>query len=191
MEACSGAHQWVREFEKFGHTVRLMARKFVVLYRMSGKRGKNDAADAAAIAEAVTCPNMRFVLLKSIKQQSRLFVHRARQGYVEQRTALINRIRGRLSELGIVLLLKAATVRRVAHNHLEDLPGWCNTVVGDALSELTHLDERFAQYDKYIAQVAADNQQLRQLMQLSGIGPTTASAIVATVGRSHDFSCGR
>ena len=68
MEACSGAHQWAREFEKFGHTVRLMARKFVVLYRMNGKRGKNDAADAAAIAEAVTCPNMRLVLLKSIKQ---------------------------------------------------------------------------------------------------------------------------
>ena len=118
-------------------------------------------------------------------------MHRALQGYVEQRTTLINRIRGLLSELGIVLPLKAATVRRVAHNHLEDLPGWCNTVVGDALSELTHLDERFAEYDKYIVQVAADNQQLRQLMQLSGIGPTTASAIVATVGRSHDFSSGR
>ena len=74
---------------------------------------------------------MRFVPVKSIEQQSRLFVHRARQGYVEQRTALINRIRGLLSELGIVLPLKAATVRRQAHKHLEDLPGWCNTVVGD------------------------------------------------------------
>ena len=93
------------------------------------------------IAEAVTRPNMRFVPLKTIEQQSRLFVHRARQGYVEQRTALINRIRGLLSELGIVLPLKAATVRREAHKHLEDLPGWCNTVVGDALSELTHLDD--------------------------------------------------
>ena len=89
MKACSGAHHWAREFEKFGHTVRLMAAKFVAPYRMSGKRGKNDAADAAAIAEAVTRPNMRFVPLKSIEQQSRLFVHRARQGYVEQRTALM------------------------------------------------------------------------------------------------------
>ncbi len=68
MEACSGAHHWAREFEKFGHTVRLMAAKFVAPYRMSGKRGKNDAADAAAIAEAVTRPNMRFVPLKSIEQ---------------------------------------------------------------------------------------------------------------------------
>ena len=191
MEACSGAHHWAREFAKFGHTVRLMAPKFVVPYRMSGKRGKNDAAAAAAICEAVTRPNMRFVPVKSIEQQSRLFVHRARQGYVEQRTSPINRIRGLLSELGIVLPLKAATVRREAHQHLEDLPGWCNTVVGDALNELTRLDERVSQYDKYIAQIASEDEQSRQLMRLSGIGPTTASAIVATVGKGHDFTCGR
>ena len=191
MEACSGAHQWAREFGQFGHTIRLMAPKFVAPYRMSGKRGKNDAADAAAIAEAATRPNMRFVPVKSIEQQSRLFVHRARQGYVQQRTALINRIRGLLSELGIVLPLKAATVRREAHQHLEDLPGWCNTVVGDALSELTRLDERVGQYDKHIAQIAREDEQSRQLMRLAGIGPTTASAIVATVGKGHDFSCGR
>ena len=77
----------------------MMAPKFVIPYRMSGKRGKNDAADAAAICEAVTRPNIRFVPVKSIKQQSRLFVRRARQGCVEPRTALINRIRGLLSEL--------------------------------------------------------------------------------------------
>ena len=191
MEACSGAHHWARLFKQHGHTVRLMAPKFVSPYRMSGVRGKNDAADAAAICEAVTRPSMRFVPVKSIEQQSRLFVHRARQGYVEQRTALINRIRGLLSELGIVLPLKAATVRREAHQHLEDLPGWCNTVVGDALSELTHLDVRIKQYDQYIEQIAKEDAQARQLMQLSGIGSTTASAIVATVGKGHDFSCGR
>ncbi len=61
MEACSGAHHWAREFQRFGHTVRLMAPKFVIPYRFSGKRGKNDAADAAAICEAVIRPNMRFV----------------------------------------------------------------------------------------------------------------------------------
>ena len=191
MEACSGAHHWAREFAKFGHTVRLMAPKFVAPYRMSGKRGKNDAADAAAICEADTRPNMRFVPIKTIEQQSRLFVHRARQGYVEHRTALINRIRGLLSELGIVLPLKAAVIRGEAHKHLEDLPGWCNTVIGDALSELTHLDTRIQEYDKHIAQIAKEDEQSRQLMRLSGIGPTTASAIVATVGKGHDFTCGR
>src|SRR6185369_7807302 len=118
MEACSGAHHWARLFAAHGHTVRLMAPKFVVPYRLSGKRGKTDAADAAAICEAVTRPNMRFVPPKSIEQQSQLLVHRARQGFVQQRTATINRIRGLLSEFGIVLPLKAATVRREAMLHL-------------------------------------------------------------------------
>ena len=104
MEACSGAHHWAREFQRFGHTVRLMAPKFVVPYRLSGKRGKNDASDAAAICEAVTRPNMRFVPIKSLEQQSQLMVHRARQGFVEQRTATLNRIRGLLgARCGCVL----------------------------------------------------------------------------------------
>jgi transposase len=94
MEACSGAHHWARLFVGMGHTVRLMAPKFVTPYRMSGKLGKNDAADAAAICEAVCRPTMRFVPLKSVQQQSELLVHRARQGFVAQRTATINRIRG-------------------------------------------------------------------------------------------------
>ena len=98
---------------------------------------------------------------------------------------------GLLSELGIVLPLKAATLRREAHKHLEDLPGWCNTVVGDALSELIRLDERIKQYDQHIEQAAKEDERSRQLMQLAGVGPTTASAIVATVGKGHDFTCGR
>ena len=123
MEACSGAHHWARQFQALGHTVKLMAPKFVAPYRLSGKRGKNDAADAEAICEAVQRPNMRFVPVKSPEQQGQLMVHRARQGYVEARTATINRIRGLLSEVGIVLPLKADTVRREAHALLEDLPG--------------------------------------------------------------------
>lgn len=86
-----------------GHTVRLMAPKFVAPYRMEGKGGKNDATDTAAICEAVQRPNRRFVPVKSTEQQSRLMVHRARQDFVEQRTATLNRIRGLLSELCIVL----------------------------------------------------------------------------------------
>lgn len=191
MEACSGAHYWAREFEKFGHTVRLMAPKFVAPYRMAGKRGKNDANDAAAICEAVTRPNMRFVPTKSIEQQAELFVHRARQGYVQERTALINRIRGLLSELGIVLPLKAITVRREAHKVLEDLPGWCNTVIGDMLSELTRLDQRVAEYDTHIRHIVQKNDHSRRLMQLAGVGATTASAIVASVGSGLEFKNSR
>jgi transposase len=191
MEACSGAHHWARLFAAHGHTVRLMAPKFVVPYRLSGKRGKNDAADAAAICEAVSRPNMRFVPPKSIDQQCQLLVHRARQGFVAQRTASLNRIRGLLSELGIVLPLKAATVRREALAQLQDLPGWANTVIGDLLSEVSRLDERIAQYDLHIAVMAKASTPARQLMQLPGVGPTTATALVAMIGRGQEFKCGR
>ena len=191
MEACSGAHHWARLFAQHGHTVRLMAPKFVAPYRMSGKRGKNDAADAMAICEAVQRPNMRFVPVKSQDEQARLCVHRVRQGLVEQRTATINRVRGLLSEFGIVLPQKAATVRREAASHLEELPGWANTAVGDSLSELHRLDERIAEYDRHVARMAREDDRSRALMQLSGIGSTTASALVSTIGNARDFKNGR
>lgn len=191
MEACSGAHHRARLFAACGHTVRLIAPKFVAPYRMSGVRGKDDAADAAAICEAVQRPAMRFVPLKSADQQARLMVHRARQGYVEARTACINRLSGLLSELGIVLPLKAATVRRGAGARLEELPGWANTVVGDLLSELHRLDERIAQYDRHIQTIAREDTRASQLMRLQGVGETTATAVVAMIGNGHEFKCGR
>ena len=150
-QGCSGAHYRARQFQAHGHTVRLMAPKLVTPYRISGKRGRNDAADAepghrlsrgqpvpgeepgvparralqgAAICKAMQRPNMRFVPVKTEDQQARLIVHRARQGFVTARTACINRIRGLLSEFGIVLPLKAEVVRRGARNNLEDLPGF-------------------------------------------------------------------
>ena len=86
IEACSGAHHLARPFQAHGHSVRLIAPKLVTSYLMSGKRGKNDAADAAAICEAVSRPDMRFVAVKTVEQQSRLMVHRAREGHVQQRT---------------------------------------------------------------------------------------------------------
>ena len=191
MEACSGAHHWARLFAAHGHTVRLMAPKFVTPYRMSGKRGKNDAADAAAICEAVQRPSMRFVPTKSPEQQGVLCVHRARQGFVETRTAAINRIRGLLAEFGIVLPLKADTVRREAALHLEDLPGWANVVVGDLLSELHRLDERIAQYDRHLVTIARQDDRAKALMRLRGVGHTTATALLAMIGSGHEFRCGR
>jgi transposase len=171
--------------------VRLIAPKFVTPYRMSGRHGKNDAADAVAICEAMQRPNMRFVPSKSLEQQSRLMVHRARQGFVEQRTANLNRIRGLLSEFGIVLPLKAETVRRRACDSLEDLPGYANTVIGDLLSEVTRLDERIAQYDQHIRGMAKSDSRAKRLMQLCGVGETSATALLAMIGNGHDFSCGR
>ena len=191
-QACSGAHHWARQFAAFGHTVRLMAPKFVAPYRQSGRRSKNDAADAAAICEAVQRPNMLFVPVKSEDQQQHLMVHRVRQGFIEARTAAINRIRGLLAEFGIVLPLKAATVRREAASHLEELPGYANLAIGDLLSEVTRLDERVGAYDTHIRQMARgrDNPAQR-LVRLAGIGETTATAIVAMIGSGHDFKCGR
>ena len=191
MECCSGAHYWAREFEKLGHTARLMAPKFVAPYRMAGKRGKNDANDAEAICEAVTRPNMRFVPIKSVEQQTSLFVHRARQGYIEERTALINRMRGLLSELGIVLPQGSARVRSGIDQVLGDLPGWCNTVISDQLSHLEELEERIAQYDRHVQTMLQQNARARQLMRLPGIGPLTASAMVSTVGNGADFTSSR
>ena len=98
-----------------------MAPKFVAPYRMSGKRGKNDAADAAAICEAVTRPNMRFVPIKDIDQQAILCLHRTRQGFIEERTALYNRLRGLISEFGIVLPQKVERLRREIGARLEQL----------------------------------------------------------------------
>ena len=191
MEACSGARHWARLFMALGHQVRLIAPKFVVPYRLSGARGKNAAADAAAICEAVQRPHMRFVPIKTEAQQAQLSVHRARQGLVMARTAALNRIRGLLSEFGIVLPLKAATVRRQAAAVLEELPGQTNWVVGDLLSEVHHLDERIAQYDCLVVQMARDDSRAQRLMRLRGVGEATATALVATIGNGRDFKGGR
>jgi transposase len=191
MEACTGAHYWARQFQAHGHTVRLMAPKLVTPYRMSGKRGKNDAADAAAVCEAVGRSNMRFVPAKTEDQQSRLMVHRARQGFVTARTACINRIRGLLSRVRRVLPLKAEVVRRQAASRLEDLPGYANLVIGDLLSEVHHLDERIAQYDRHIQSMARQCTVAQRLMQLMGIGEVSATAMVAMVGNGREFDGGR
>ena len=191
MEACSGAHHWARLFRQHGHTVRLMAPKFVTPYRMSGKRGKNDAADAAAICEAVTRPNMRFVPVKSEHQQIILCLHRTRQGFVEERTAVYNRLRGLIAEFGIVLPQKVASLRREIGAHLEDLPGYANQCIGDLLSHADQLDARITDYDRIIAQAARDDARSKRLMERPGIGPVTASALLASIGGGHDFKNGR
>jgi transposase len=191
MEACSGAHHWARQFVRYGHEVRLMAPKFVTPYRMSGKRGKNDAADAIAVCEAVTRPHMRFVPIKDVDQQATLCLHRTRQGFVAERTAVYNRVRGLISEFGIVLPQKVERLRRDILEHLEELPGWANCCVGDLLAHADVLDARVAEYDRAIAQVAREDERSRRLMRLPGIGPNTASALLASLGAGHDFKHGR
>jgi transposase len=191
MEACSGAHHLARSLIPFGHTPKLMAPKFVSPYRMQGARGKNDANDAAAICEAVTRPKMRFVPIKSIDTQAMLTVHRVRNGFVEERTATINRVRGLMSEFGIVLPLKAETVRRNARRACERLPAWAGRAVGDLLDHITTLDQRIDEYDTHLKQLARSDERSERLMQLAGIGPMTATALLASIGNGHDFKNGR
>ena len=114
MEACGTAHHWARELAKLGHTVRMMPPSYVKGYV---KRSKNDAADAAAICEAVTRPSMRFVAVKTAEQQAALMLHRTRDLLIRQRTQLINALRAHLSEVGLVAE-KARRRRRVGRNHL-------------------------------------------------------------------------
>ena len=191
MEACSGAHHWARLFATYGHTVKLMAPKFVVPYRMAGKRGKNDANDAAAICEAVTRPHMRFVPIKDEHQQSLLSLHRIRQGFIEERTASYNRLRGLLAEFGIVLPQKVACLRRDISDHLDQLPILIQSCVMALLQHADSLSQQIDTYDQRIEAAAKADTRCQQLMQLAGIGPTTASALVASIGNGHDFKNGR
>jgi transposase len=188
MEACSGAHEWARQFARLGHTVRLMAPKFVRPYR---KTGKNDFNDAEAICEAVGRPNMRFVPVKSAEQQAILTLHRVRQGFVEERTATINRIRGLLSEFGFVLPQKAIAVRRGLPPLLDRLPGLARQSLADLYVHLALLDERIQDYERQIVQLARQNEAASRLTAITGIGPIIALALVATVGNARSFDSGR
>ena len=173
MEACSGAHEWARRMQVFGHTVRIMAARFVTPYRRSGK---NDGYDAEAICEAVQRPAMRFVPVKSAEQQAVLSLHRVRQGFVEERTATINRVRGLLAEFGVVLPNRAAEVRRGAAASLEGLPVLLRRAVDDLLSHLRSLDERIGAYDRELERLARSSAAATRLMSVPGVGPLTALA---------------
>jgi transposase len=188
MEACSGAHEWARQFSTFGHTVKLMASKFVIPYR---KSGKNDGNDAEAICEAVERPNMRFVPIKSVEQQSDLSLHRVRQGFIEERTATLNRLRGLLAEFGHVLPLRAVEVRRRVPELLDKLPTRIAVCLRDLLEHATRLEAKALEYEREIKAHVRTNALARRAQTRSGIGPITASALAATVGNGHDFKNGR
>jgi transposase len=194
VEACSGAHHWARELERLGHTVRLMAPEFVKPFRKS-RLSKNDANDAEAIATAVQQSNMRFVPRKSLEQQAMLTAHRVRQGYLTERTATINRLRGLLSEFGVVLPQSPEKLRRGIAPWLvpqeERLPEPMKACAIELLDHVQALEARIAHYDRVILAQARASEPARRAMALVGIGPTTAAAAVATVGDPKVFKNGR
>jgi transposase len=192
MEACGGAHHWARELVRQGHTVRIIAAEFVRPFR---KSGKNDANDAEAICTAARQPNMRFVAMKSEAQQAALCVHRLRQGLVEERTALINRLRGLLTEFGVVAPLSPEKLRRELARCQDPkdtrLPPLVRQLVGEQVRALDRVDERLAAYAEHIAAQARGSELAKRLQTLVGVGPTTAAALVATVGEPQEFRNGR
>lgn len=188
MEACSGAHEWARQLSGLGHTVKLMAPKFVAPYR---KGGKNDGNDADAVCEAVGRPSMRFVPVKSVEQQALLALHRVRRGFIVERTAAINRLRGLMAEFGVVLPLRSVTIRRKAAQAAEGLPELARQVVGDLLEHLRMLDARIDAYDRQLEAQARQCEPAQRLMKIRGVGATTALAIVATIGNGREFKNGR
>jgi transposase len=192
MEACGGAQHWARELRQLGHEPRIMAAEFVAPYRQGGK---NDANDAAAICEAVGRPKMRFVAIKSVEQQAVLAVHRLRQGSVEERTALANRLRGLLSEYGLVVGMGLDRLRHALPAMVQDggngIPGIARDVFADATAQLRELDARIAAYDRRIAALARASEAVQRIMKIEGVGPVTATALVASVGDGRVFNNGR
>lgn len=192
MEACASSHHWGRKLSALGHSVRLIAPQYVKPYV---KGQKNDAADAAAICEAVVRPDMRFVALKSVDQQSQMALHVVRSGLIKQRTALSNQIRGLLAEFGLVLPKGLAQLRRQLPVLVQE-PGNDLTPVMRQLLVLLHqqlhqLDEPIGLLERQIAQQARRDDASRRLQQIPGIGVMTASALVASVGDANQFEDGR
>ncbi|MEZ5577661.1 MAG: IS110 family transposase [Candidatus Competibacteraceae bacterium] len=192
MEACGGAHYWARQFERFGHTVKLVAPQFVKPYV---KTNKNDAADAEAICEAVDRPNMRFVPIKTGEQQAVLALHRARQGFVKARTAQANQIRGLLAEYGIVIPQGIGHIAKQLPAILEDggneVPGVFRALLQRLGEHLKTLDRQVDELEAQIQQWHREQAASRKLAAIPGIGPLTASALVATIGDARQFESGR
>jgi transposase len=192
LEACGAAHHWARWLTSHGHTPRLMAAEFVKPFRKS-RAAKNDRNDAEAVLTAVRQANMRFVAGKSVEQQARLSWHRMRQGWSEERTALINRLRGLLGEFGVWRGRSAEVLTRALPGleHDEALPLMVRRLLTEAQPHLARLDEAIAACEVEIKNHIKGNEVAKRLTAINGVGPLTAAATLATVTDARDFKNGR
>jgi transposase len=191
IEACAGAHHWGRELAKLGHTVRLIPPAYVKPFV---KRQKNDAADAEAICEAAQRPTMRFTPVKDEAQQASGVVFRARDLLVRQRTQIINALRGHLAEYGLAIPKGVPHVARML-DRIEDpeesLPEAARVILRVMAASLRTLDAQIAVLDAEIARRAKADPVARRLMTIPGVGPITATAIVALAPAPQTFKAGR
>jgi transposase len=191
-EACASAHFWARKLTELGHTVRLMAPQFVKPYV---KSNKNDARDAEAICEAVSRPNMRFVPIKTVSQQALLGLHRAREGFIAARTAQVNQLRGLLGELGLVIPKGIRRVTERMPQILADaengIPAPSRELFSQLFGHFRALEEHVCRLERQIQAWHREEQTSRRLEKIPGIGPITASALVASIGDAKSFKSGR
>jgi transposase len=192
MEASNGAHHWARVLTELGHQVRRISPQFVTPYVKSNKSDRNDAE---AICEAVGRPTMRFVPRKSTDQLTVQAVHRIRRRLVADRVRLVNQIRGLLSEHGIVIARDIAQLRRglavVVGNINDGLSEMVRALMRELQAELSELDARIAAYDRRIGEIFRASEQCQRLGKIEGIGPVTATALIAAVGERSCFKSGR
>jgi transposase len=191
MEACGGAHHWARQFRTSGFMPVILAAHLVEPFRRQGKRGKNDANDAAAICEASRRPRIHTVPLKTPQQQGVLAVHRLREAYKGERTAVINMIRGLCAEFGVVFPQGPEELRRRITDALEDATNELTALARQALQRAhlhwLEIELQLAWCDEQIAIHARHDERARAISQIPGIGPLTASALVVTVGDFGQF----
>jgi transposase len=191
IEACASSHYWSRELQALGHAVRLIPPAYVKPYV---KRQKNDAADAEAICEAVTRANMRFVPAKT-PEQSCLMLHRTRHLFIRQQTAVINSIRAHLAEFGIVAPVgrKGVTelLRVVADPSDKRVPEVARACLAALGTQLISLKEQILEFDRMIMVWHRSNQTSKRRHYIPGVGPTLATALVATVADPRTFRSGR
>ena len=192
LEACAGAHYWARELIKLGHDARLISPQFVKPYV---KGNKNDANDAEAICEAVGRPTMRFVPVKSIEQQDIQMLHRVRSGLVKERTALANRIRGLLGEYGIIIAVGLVKLRQRLPEILEDAENGltisARQIFADLQEQLIELDKQVSAYGEKIQVLHRSSEVSQRLGEVPGIGPITATALLASLGDGKAFDSAR
>lgn len=192
LEACGGAHHWVRIFTNFGHTVRMMAPQFVKPYV---KSNKNDAIDAEAICEAVQRPSMRFVPAKRIEQQDIQSIHRIRSLLVARRTAQANQIRGLLLEYGMIIPKGIAYIRTRIPEILEDTGNGLTPLFRQLLNalyeEMVHLDQRIGTLEQKLQAICLQRKDCQRLLTIPGVGLLTATAMVAAVSDIAAFKNGR
>ena len=192
LEACATAHYWARELAKLGHEVRLMPAKDVKAYV---KRNKNDAADAAAICEAVRRPTMRFVPVKSAEQQAQLMQHRARDLLMRQRTQLINAIRAHMAELGITAPQGREGIKQllaiIGDNGDTRLPIDARASLMVLAAQLQAMQTTIGSLERRIVARHRSNQDSKRLQTIPGVGVIGATAIVATVTDPTAFRSGR